>query len=68
MLDGHLGMFKSMEQRIRLTKEAKTLFQQPYLTGRTQHQFEKNQVEKMLIRDVIEPTIWLGHLNSIWTS
>jgi hypothetical protein len=62
MLNAHAGMWSASlgeltatEHRIQLTENAKPIFQAPYRAPPKARQTEKQEIERMLAADVIEP-------------
>ena len=62
MWDGTLGELKATEHRIDLMPDSKPVHQAPYRAGPTQRQREKEEIDNMLAKGVIEPA------NTEWAS
>ena len=55
MWDGHLGTVTATEHRIQLTPGAHPVHAQPYRAGTRARAAEKEEIQKMLAQNVIEP-------------
>ena len=55
MLNGRLGVLKSMENRVQLAPVSKSVHQALYWAAPLQRQIEKKKIDKMLEKEVIEP-------------
>lgn len=51
-----LGSITTTTHRIELMKDAKEPFQQPYLAGPARRELERNEIDKVIKADVIEPS------------
>jgi transposase InsO family protein len=55
MWDGHLGTVTATQHRIQLTPGAQPVHAQPYRAGTRARAAEREEIQKMLAQDVIEP-------------
>ena len=56
MWDGHLGMIKATQHYIEITPESRPSFRPPYRASPAQRELEKQEIQKMLEANVIEPS------------
>lgn len=55
MWDGGLGKISATEHRIDLKYDIQLVWQNPYMSGHKEREFEREEINKMLNSGVIEP-------------